>query len=277
VAVVVPTRDRPSALKRCLAALEPERSRLPGIEIVVVDDGSTRARDVAGIVASVPGATLVRLEGRGCAAARNAGARAVTAPLVCFTDDDCVPRAGWALALVARLRAGADMVAGQTLVGTHGHRMASAWQLIANAFLDWEEDPERRARFGTGSNLACRTDVVREVPFDDARFTVGGDDRDWCARVAGAGFRLAYEESAVVDHFPVLNLRTFLGKNVRYGRAALRFRRLHTPGQVEPARFYLWLVRRGFREGPAIGTLVALAQAATAVGFVGEHLRGRRG
>jgi hypothetical protein len=95
-------------------------------------------------------------------------------------------------------------------------------------------------------------------------------------RVAGAAFRLAYEESAVVDHFPVLNLRTFLGKNVRYGRAALRFRRLHTPGQVEPARFYLWLVRRGFREGPAIGTLVALAQAATAVGFVGEHLRGRR-
>lgn len=83
------------------------------------------------------------------------------------------------------------------------------------------------------------------MPYDDARFTVGGDDRDWCARVAAAGFRLAYEPGAVVDHFPVLTVRTFLGKNVRYGRAALRFRRLHSRA-------------RSSRRGSTSGSSVAL-------------------
>jgi mycofactocin glycosyltransferase len=275
--VVVPTRDRPDELRRCLAALEAQRATVPGLELVVVDDGSTRPREVAAVAASVPGTTLVRLDGRGCAAARNTGVRATAAPFLCFTDDDCVPQPEWAARLVARLRAGADMVAGATVAGAGGDRMASAWQLIANAFLDWEPDPQLRARFGVGSSLACRAGVVARVPFDDQHFTVGGDDRDWCARVAEAGFALGYEPLAVVEHFPALTLRSFLGKNVRYGAAALRFRRLHTPGQVEPTRFYLWLVRRAFREGASVGTLVALAQAATAVGFVGEHLRGRRG
>ena len=223
----------------------------------------------------MPAAKRVRLEGRGCSAARNAGALATAAPFLCFTDDDCVPRPGWVAALVQRLGAGTDMVAGPTFAGARGDRVAAAWQLIANAFLDWEEDPDQRARFGAGSNLACRAEVVRQVPFDDERFTVGGDDRDWCARVAAAGFRLGYESRAVVEHFPTLTLRTFLGKNVRYGRAALRFRQLHTPGRVEAAGFYVWLLRRAYREGAAVGTLVTLAQAATAVGFVGEHLRGR--
>jgi glycosyltransferase involved in cell wall biosynthesis len=66
--VVVPTRDRPDSLARCLEALAAQS--LAGLEVVVVDDGSVVP------VPAPPGARLVRLPGLGAAAARNAGARA---------------------------------------------------------------------------------------------------------------------------------------------------------------------------------------------------------
>ncbi len=59
VSVVVPTRDRPQKLERCLAALGEEE-----IELVVVDDGSADAERVAAL-ARAAGAKLVRLQGAG--------------------------------------------------------------------------------------------------------------------------------------------------------------------------------------------------------------------
>jgi glycosyltransferase involved in cell wall biosynthesis len=111
LSVVVPTGDRPVALARCLAALGLQTAH--GLEVVVVDDASKDAAAVAAIVAAA-GARLVCAAGRGPAAARNAGARAARAPVVCFTDDDCAPAPAWAAALVERIAEGADAAAGPT-------------------------------------------------------------------------------------------------------------------------------------------------------------------
>ncbi len=54
--VVVPTRDRPERLARCLAALE--RQTADRFEIVVVDDAS---RDPGAVRAAVAGALRARL------------------------------------------------------------------------------------------------------------------------------------------------------------------------------------------------------------------------
>ena len=99
VSVVVPTRDRPSQLDACLAAIEAQTAR--SYEVVVVDDGSVDAAAVSAVVARAPHARLVRGGGRGPAAARNLGAAAARGPVLCFTDDDCRPEPGWIEALVA--------------------------------------------------------------------------------------------------------------------------------------------------------------------------------
>lgn len=254
----MPTRDRPRQLERCLGALERQRRDVPGLEVIVVDDGS---RDAAAVAAAAEHASarLVRLERRGPSAARNVGAREARAPFVCFTDDDCEPAPGWVARLVARLEAGADAVGGPTVNGDPRSRLGVASQLVANAPAD--------AGFAPASNLACRVETLLRLPFDES-YGAGGEDREWYARLGAAGCLVEFEPGAVVLHFQELSLDELWRKNVRYGRGAYRFRRALRGGRLEPPGFYARLLRDGFRRGPVVGALVALTQAATAAGYL---------
>src|SRR3954471_23205116 len=99
-AVIVPTRNRPQSLARCLAALARQEG-VAGLEVVVVDDGSLEREQVA-VVVSGTDARLIRSERpHGPAAARNRGVKATDAPVLLFTDDDCEPAEDWAARLSA--------------------------------------------------------------------------------------------------------------------------------------------------------------------------------
>ncbi|MGH3776480.1 MAG: glycosyltransferase family 2 protein [Pseudonocardiaceae bacterium] len=267
LSVVVPTRDRPARLAACLAALELQTE--PHLEIVVVDDASRDARAVAEAVAAAPRARLVRGAGRGPAAARNAGVRAAQAPVICFTDDDCEPVPGWAQALGNRITAGADAAAGPTRNGRPGSVLAAASQAIATHLAEATIDPAtNRMRFAPTSNLACRAEVCRAIPFDERYPLAAGEDRDWCARLADAGHALVFEPSALVRHHQELSPAGFWRQQLRYGRGAYRFRSDHgTLLRLEAPRFYAGLLRRGLADGPRAGALVCVAQAATALGM----------
>ena len=275
ISVVVPTRDRPDRLAVCLAALE--RQTVADLEIVVVDDASRDAAAVAAVVAGAPRARLVRGAGRGPAAARNAGVAAASAPVVCFTDDDCDPVPGWAAALAARIAGGADAAAGPTRNGRPHSVVAAAAQAVATHLAEATVDPAGRMRFAPTSNLACRAEVCAAVPFDESYPLAAGEDRDWCARLVGSGRTLAFTPEALVRHHQELSPAGFWRQQVRYGRGAYRFRAGHgTLRRPEPPSFYLGLLRRGFRDGVRAGVLVGVAQVATAVGMVQEAAAARR-
>ena len=267
VSVVVPTRDRPDRLAICLAALD--RQTVPDLEIVIVDDASRDARAVAAAVAAVPRARLVRGTGGGPAAARNAGWQAASAPIVCFTDDDCEPVPEWAAALAGRIEDGADAAAGPTRNGRPGHVFAAAAQAIASHLAEATLDPTTgHMSFAPTSNLGCRAEVLPAVPFDERYPLAAGEDRDWCARLVGSGCMLVFEPAALVRHHQELTATGFWRQQVRYGRGAYRFRADHgTLLRLEAPRFYAGLLRRGLAEGSRAGALVAVAQLATALGM----------
>ena len=266
--VVVPTRDRPEKLRRCLRALDRQ------FEVVVVDDGST-ARELVAEIVHKAGAELVRLEGWGPAAARNAGVLATTGEVVCFTDDDCEPRDGWVEALAGPIVAGkAECAAGRTVVGEDASAADRAWQAIADHLQRWATDRGSPSPgFAPTCNLACSRQLLEDLPFDESFPTAAGEDRDWSTRAAARNSAPIFVPSALVTHHPDLTATTFLRQQYRYGQGATRYRAAAANGErrLGPPSFYTGLLRMGFAAGAGAGTLVFAAQLATAAGALAER------
>ena len=274
-AVIVPTHNRPRSLARCLDALD-RQERAPGLEVIVVDDGSRDAAAVADAVGRSQRARLVRYDrARGPAAARNRGARETQAALLLFTDDDCEPAPAWAANMAAALRDGAEIVAGLTANGNPQDPVASASETILAYVQDRARGAESTTDFAATNNLGCTAEVLARIPFDEAyRY---GEDRDWCARVRAAGYTVRVQPNAVIAHRQELQLSSFLRQQFGYGRGAYLYRRRHaTLGRFEAPSFYTGLLGRGFSHNIVTGVLVGVAQAATAAGFLHEALSRRR-
>jgi GT2 family glycosyltransferase len=262
VTVVVPTRDRPQQLRLCLEALT--GSVVEGLEIVVVDDGSSRRSETAAAAGSV-GAVLVRLGGEGPAAARNAGARAATGDVILFVDDDCVPAPGWAFELAHVVSRDARLVvAGRVRVPADAGVWLRASEGLARAV-------ETGSRLLRTNNLGCRRSLLLEVPFDERFRSAAGEDRDWCVRVAGTGAKLVRAPAATVEHHARLGARGFFAQQLRYGRAVRELQRHGTHARV-PGGAMVRAVADGARDGIGVGAAMLAAQAAVALGYLLEML-----
>jgi GT2 family glycosyltransferase len=274
ISVIVPTHDRPESLARCLAALDAQTAR-DSMEVLIVDDGS-RFEAVERAVRRFAGCRHLRAPRRGAAASRNAGAAAARGSLLLFTDDDCVPRPDWAATLATPLGEDAVAVAGTTLIGSSQNQLGAASQHIADYLMTTSLNTSRRIRFAPSSNLGCRAEVVRALPFDESYPASGGEDRDWCARLIQTGHDLSFVPEAMVAHHPQLTIGGFWSKHAGYGRGARIFRHRHGAPDASPIpAFHLGLLRDGFRRGRRVGALVCLAQAATASGFARQAIADR--
>jgi glycosyltransferase involved in cell wall biosynthesis len=269
LSAVVPTRDRPAALARCLAALRAQS--IGDLDLVVVDDGS-RDRGPVSDVAAAAGARLVRSPGRGPAAARNLGARACRGEVILFTDDDCEPRPDWAALLAGALDDNVMVAAGRTDPPPDAGAAVSASQAITNRLLLASLRPDRSLGFAPTCNLAATAGLLARIPFDEGFPDAAGEDRDWWARVGESGVASRYVSGAVVTHRPALRGRGLLRQQFRYGRGAVRYRRAGAGRGLGRPSLYAGMVRDGFRAGPAAGGLVVAAQLVTAAGALSERL-----
>ena len=168
----------------------------PQDEVLVVDSASTDEATMR--LCALRGVRALRLDQPGTSRARNAGWRATTAPLVAFTDDDCVPQAGWAQALAEALQE-CDLVTGRVVPD---RAVAAPVSLL--------EDPVGRdlsplTPTGHGANCAFRRGVLDLTGGFDERLGPGtaaraGEDADLLRRALRGGARGRYEPAAVVVH-----------------------------------------------------------------------------
>lgn len=207
VTVAVATMNRPEPLRRCVGAMLEGRVR-PSELVIVDQSGDDRTRDVvrtAGWDAVVP-VRYLHQERRGLAASRNAAITLATQPIVAFTDDDCVPDAGWLAAIAAAFEAEErpDAVTGSVLplgpdrpgllaVSTRPSRHRAVFRGRA---VPWV--------VGTGGNAAVRREWLTRVSFDE-RFGVGtpgqsAEDLEFFYRLLRAGAVICYEPRAVILH-----------------------------------------------------------------------------
>jgi mycofactocin system glycosyltransferase len=236
VTVVIPVRDRPEELDRCLAALDRD------VKVIVVDDGS---RDHVRLdsVAARHGATLLRRDSPGGpAAARNAPIHDLMSELVAFLDSDCVPSRGWLQALAGHFE--------DPLVGAAAPRVrpsrdtpSSTLQryLAARSPLDMGAREAGVEPGGLVSYVPAAALVVRRCAlgggFDAAlRY---GEDVDLVWRLRDAGWRVRYDPQVAVAHREPSALRHALARRFRYGTAAAPLALRH-PGRLSPAVLRPW-------------------------------------
>lgn len=288
VSVVIATRNRPALVEAALGAVR--CSLRPGDEVIVVDSASDPAAAVANAaVATEAGARLVRCDQAGTCRARNAGARAASARIVAFTDDDCLPEPGWvqAVAEVFARHAGLGFLTGAVVAGPRADGTPTGLTLSTltggspRAF-GADEEPDA---LGHGANMAWdRAALLAMGGFDEA-FGPGAplraaEDHEAFWRALRTGLAGRHEPAAVVVHSQWRGtwgqMRSYYGYGM--GSAGLFAKRARTEAGLPTERGYLWAsgmapIGRALSEGYQRG---AAAEAAKLIGMVHGLVRSRR-
>ncbi len=274
VTVVVPAKDRPGALDRCLGSFGTT------VTVVVVDDGSEDPEAVAA-VSRRHGAGLIRLPvNSGPGAARNQGMAAVTTDLVAFVDSDCEVAPGWLDGLVP-LFADPELAAVAPRIRPRparhsGHRPVLDRYTEGRSALDMgpepsEVGPGRAVGYVPTAALVARMDALGEGFDENLRV---GEDVDLAWRLVDDGWRVRYQPSVVVHHHEPRSWADLLARRCRYGTSAGPLDRRH-PGRLAPLELRPWPT------GVAVALLTGhpgtgLALLAAATGTMARPLRRHR-
>lgn len=166
-------------------------------EVIVVDDASTD--DTVAVAAEVarwfpvPVHVLRQPARRGPAAARNRGWRQARAPVVAFTDDDCVPSPRWLAAGLAAMDGGPMAVVGRTEAPEDQLREATTPFARVLEVHD--------SRFAETCNVFYRRSDLDAIGGFDERFRrPSGEDTRLALDLRVAGLEHRYEADALVHH-----------------------------------------------------------------------------
>jgi GT2 family glycosyltransferase len=229
VSVIIPTRDRPEALRRSLCHLAAQED-CGALEVIIVDD-STSPFHANGLDSTVLRVERMSTGGIGPAAARNVGARSARGRLLLFLDDDLMPLPG----LVSAHRCRHDEQTGRVIIGYSKPRPAQE-TLVAQAMrLWWEEYFARKSRslrmtFAdvlTGNMSIARDVFERLGGFDEAMGALRREDWEWGVRVLGANVEVVYAPEAIAYHEYRATTRGGLASAFREGAGDARLVEKH--------------------------------------------------
>lgn len=209
VSVVVPTFNRPRRLARAIESMSED------IELIVIDDGSSRETSEVVKACRHPRLRYARKANGGPASARNLGIQMATTPMIAFTDDDCIPLGGWPWPLARRIQLEGVHVAGA------GGRVVSARDDIISRYCTYHRilEPPPSVSYLVTANCLFRRGALLEVGgFDERLRSPGGEDPDLSIRLRNRGYCLVYEPNAIVAHEFRNSLIDFARTFYRYGR-----------------------------------------------------------
>jgi glycosyltransferase involved in cell wall biosynthesis len=196
IAVVVPVRNGVETLKDALDSVNTQ-SRLPD-ETIVVDDGSTDGSgEIAAASPSKP--TVLRIEGKGVAAARNAALAAATSDWVAFLDADDAWAPEHLERVERRLQTRPDAVAvfaGALHVDEQGRVAARASP--PDGAISLSDLARGRIVPTTSATVVARRTAIEVGGFDeDFECASGVEDFDLWLRLAAAGMCIGIGDPGV--------------------------------------------------------------------------------
>ncbi|MGD0999504.1 MAG: glycosyltransferase family A protein [Candidatus Brocadiia bacterium] len=209
LSVIVATRNRAAAIRRCLDALAAQEFRALNAELVVVDNASTDATPqvLAEELARRRLPLKVVAEPQpGLSRARNAGIGQAAGRFIIFLDDDALAAPRWLAAYERLFRQGRPVVQGRIRVQLEGARPRYlADDLLAYLTHLDKDGPEGRYEGNLlGANFGATRRVCEQLgPF---RCDLGagasgfGEDTEFSQRMTAAGIPVTYSPDALVLH-----------------------------------------------------------------------------
>jgi GT2 family glycosyltransferase/glycosyltransferase involved in cell wall biosynthesis len=218
VAILIPTKNNPSALRVCLESLR--QTSYANYEVVVIDNESEDA-EARAYLHELPHRVL-RIANPGgrfnYAAINNQAVRQVEADLVLFLNDDTeVLEPGWLSQMVGYLGLeGVGAVGARLLYPdgrvqhagvVHGYwngQVGHAFKGLSGQDAGYQGYARvaRNCAGGTGACLLTRRDTFLALGgFDEQDFAVAYNDVDYCHRLRQRGLRIAYCPDAELIHF----------------------------------------------------------------------------
>jgi GT2 family glycosyltransferase len=257
ISIVIPTKDRPLALRETLASLERQEPVDGDFEVVVVDDGSApaeqeEARRAVEAAAEQIEARLIRGPGGGPASARNAAAANAGGLVLLFLGDDTAAAAPDLLARHAELHRRRPEPS-YAILG----RITWTDRRAVTPFMRWLESGGPQFHFDElspgpvpadtyfySSHVSLKREVFERAGGFEERFPFAAtEDTELGVRLAEAGIQLEYHPELVVLHDHPTTLSDSLRRQVRVGRSAALYNELRPDRphpQIAPPEGFAW-------------------------------------
>jgi glycosyltransferase involved in cell wall biosynthesis len=196
VSVIVPAFNCEDSIADCLDSILASDYPRDAYQVICIDNASTdRTSRILENYGSL--VTLVHEKKRGAAAARNAGLRICSGPLVAFTDADCTVDRMWLRRIVDPVWSGAAAAAGGRI---RARPDANSVELFGELVHDHERAIRRsRPPYLITMNMAARLDLLQSLGGFDERW-IRMQDVDLSLRMLSTGGRFAYAPDAVIHH-----------------------------------------------------------------------------
>jgi O-antigen biosynthesis protein len=240
LSIVIPTRDRPADLERCLNSLTRLKCAHP-FEIVVADNNPSSGLTKP-VTAKFP-VKYIAEPRAGASYARNAGISQTSGEIIVFTDDDVVVTGNWLDCLVAPFADHAVMcVSGLVLplvldteaqelfenYGEGGLERGFEYRKLGSDFFNLWHGAVQTWQLGGTANCAIRAEVFMRPemgPFDE---TLGpgtaagvGEDTYMFYRILKAGYFCVYQPEALVYHRHRSDMKALRRQLYSYSRGAV--------------------------------------------------------
>jgi mycofactocin glycosyltransferase len=239
IEIIVPVLNNAAGVQRCLAALAAQHYPAERWSVTVVDDGSSPPLVPTLPADKPPGTRLLRTlrlsVNVGPASARNAAleqpGEQSAAPLVAFTDSDCVPEPEWLCTLASVLEDPGLAAAGGQVLGLPSSRWLAGYDGECSSLnLGSRGGAVGRSGDRYGYLPTCNLMVRREALSAVSGFTPRlrlGEDVDLSARLSARQWRLFYFPGGSVRHAYRDRLSSFMSRKAAYASTEGWLRRRH--------------------------------------------------
>lgn len=209
VSVVVPTRNRPNDVRRCLESLS--RVQYVSWSVVLVDQSDDdRTKIVAqSFVHRLPHLDYRHMLDRGASRARNAGIAYSTGDIIAFLDDDCTVTDVWLQQVTEAFRRHPQAALAFGAVKGAPHDPKECF--IPSFPIQREQVIRGKRAFlrpdGMSASMYLRRPTARQVGLFDAllgpgtQFSYGGEDNDYVYRCLVSGYSVLRTPSIVTQHY----------------------------------------------------------------------------